>query len=81
MRGLAEGLQVKQQRRVKGHIIQWHLSEMKVLKQLVQLLMKKEEKLPFTMIRVLQLLRWTLRISWRLTPGMSRRGRILKMIF
>jgi hypothetical protein len=36
---------------------------MKVLKQLVQLLMKKEEKLLFIMIRVLQLRRWTRRIS------------------
>jgi hypothetical protein len=61
MRGLAEGLGVKQ-RRVKG-IILWHPPEMKVLKQLVQLLMKKEEKLLFIMIRVLQLRRWTRRIS------------------
>ena len=81
MGGQAEGLRVKQQHRVKGHIIQWHLPEMKVLKQLAQLLMKKEEKLPFTMIRVLQLLRWTLRISWWLTLGTSRRGQILKMTF
>lgn len=81
MGGQAEGLRVKQQHRVKGRIIQWHLPEMKVLKQLAQLLMKKEEKLPFTMIRVLQLLRWTLRILWWLTPGTSRRGQILKMTF
>ena len=80
MRGQAEGLQVKQ-RRVKDPIIQWHLSELKVMKQLEQLLMKKEEKLLFIMIRVLQLRRWTRRILWRLTPGMSRRGQILKTIF
>ena len=79
MRGLAEGLEAKQ-RRVKGCVIRWHLSEMKVLKQLVQLLMKKEEKLLFIMIRALQLRRWTRRISWRLTPGMSRRGQISKTI-
>lgn len=72
MRGLAEGRQVKELRRVKGRIIQWRLLWVKVLKQLEQLLMKKEEKLPFTTIRVLQLLRWTLRISLRLTLDMSR---------
>ena len=63
---------MKELRRVKGHIIQWRLLWVKVLKQLEQLLMKKEEKLPFTTIRVLQLLRWTLRISLRLTLDMSR---------